>query len=263
MTFALVLMLCLVTFSGCLGIFEEDEGLTDGMDQSAQEDSNMTAEEDSPPLPGRINGTVLVDGNATVADVNLTLQRLDDNGTGAANESGGLEPLTTTSDDDGQFIFEEVSAGEYRLSANATCCSEFNTTLELEEGENKTLDVDLESLQLAPAPEGGVVEGTATGATAAVLATDDIFELVNGGHAQIELIVELDDPLAQLGQSYSFRLELPDDGEENYDAENGEPIVTESVMEGQYDMVVWPVVAGSYDWSVTWCAFTDTHCEDA
>ncbi len=262
--YALVLMLCLVAFSGCLGIFEEEEGVS-GEDGPEEGEGEANGEEDGDPENGqangtgeetplaRLNGTVLVDGNESAADVNISLQSQDE-----AEAQG----LNATTDEEGQYVFEELAAGSYLFSINATCCAAFNETVEIAEGENMTLDVDLESLQLGPDPEGGEVEGTATGATGAVLATDDIFELNDGGHARIELIVEFDDPLAQQGQEFSFRLELPDGGEENYDAENGEPIITESVMEGQYDMVVWPVVAGSYDWSVTWCAYTDTHCDD-
>jgi hypothetical protein len=61
----------------------------------------------------------------------------------------------------------------------------------------------------------------ASAATASVLATEYTIELTDDDHARIELIPEFDDPLAQQGEEYSFRIVLPSGDEENYDAVNG------------------------------------------
>jgi hypothetical protein len=270
-TSALALMLVIVTFSGCLGIFEDEEAFADengeetvnGTEETQGDEEVSAQEEDGgdggpQPLPARLNGTVLTTENETVAEVNITLEPVDN---GEADDASNVTVHTAATDDEGNYLFEQVPAGTYLFAVNATCCVAFNETITLEAGENKTLDLQLELLQTEPAPEGGEASGGATGASL-VLSSRASFTLENGEHEQLELIPESDDPLAQQGQSYTFRLYLPNGDEENYSGTNGEPIYTESVMEGEYEITIWPVVAGDISYTIDWCAFSSTHCSE-
>lgn len=59
------------------------------------------------------------------------------------------------------------------------------------------------------------------------------------------------------------RVDLPDGEEENHDATNGEPIVLDTLMEGTYEINIWPASwVGSTDYEVAWCVYTDVHCNE-
>lgn len=262
--FLATLNIVLFGLSGCLGFLEDDPDEEDpaapthadsdtdpgGSEGEGNETQGDDPGDDQGAEHARLNGTVLM-GNETVAGANVTLQP---NGADADGEG-----LKATTGEEGRFLFEDLQPGDYTLTVNVTCCAGHEEDLTLTEGENHTVEIVLESLEADP--EGGTASGLAVGAST-VYSDRASFELTSDQHARIELIPESDDPLAQLGESYSFRLYLPDGEEENHDAVNGEPIVTESVMTGTYEITIWPAVAGAIQYTVDWCAHTTTHCED-
>ncbi len=120
----------------------------------------------------------------------------------------------------------------------------------------------IETPQPAPIPESGQAEGSTTGAFVVVVAPEPAeFEIISDGHENLEIVVESEAPLAQLGESYSVRVTHPSGQEESFLVTNGETLPIEPDV-GEYIVHLAPTAAVAADFTVDYCAYTDMHCDE-
>ncbi len=93
------------------------------------------------PLPGwsqtaaRVTGTVRSSAGKTIAGANVK-----------ATGQNRSEPFQATSSDDGTFVFPQLSADTYQISAVATGYSEYGVVVEVGVGQTRTVELNLNTL---------------------------------------------------------------------------------------------------------------------
>ncbi|MGB1585501.1 MAG: hypothetical protein ACPHID_00450, partial [Thermoplasmatota archaeon] len=111
-----------------------------------------------------------------------------------------------------------------------------------------------------PSFDSGSIASSSSGAVASADIGRTQFD-ITGPRDVLAVTTFMEDPLAKEGgQEYTVRFTPPSGGNNDYTATYGSTILIENPEVGTWEIGVFMVAAGAFDWTAEWCAFTGDAC---